>query len=85
MKLYSKPIGITKDAITSIYQFLKRRINMKLNRPYFYIVMFAVLVIFLVGLDYKNQGSLEWFSNITLSAVITLFYIIFTNKYYKKT
>lgn len=58
---------------------------MKLNRPYFYIVMFAVLVIFLVGLDYKNQGSLEWFSNITLSAVITLFYIIFTDKYYKKT
>lgn len=85
MKLYSKPIGITKDAITSIHQFLNRRINMKLNRPYFYIVMFAVLVIFLVGLDYKNQGSLEWFSNITLSAVITLFYIIFTDKYYKKT
>ncbi|WP_142829641.1 hypothetical protein [Planococcus soli] len=58
---------------------------MKLNRPYFYVVLFPVLLITLVGFDYKNQGSFEWFSNIAQFTVITLFYIILTDKFYKKS
>lgn len=57
---------------------------MKLNRPYFYIILFAAVLITLSGFDFNDHGSFKWFDNIMQSAIITLFFIIFTDKSYKK-
>ncbi|MCP2034842.1 hypothetical protein L1279_001829 [Planomicrobium sp. HSC-17F08] len=58
---------------------------MKINRPYFYLILFTGIFAVLVGFNYSKSGSFEWFGNFMQSAFITVFYIIFTDKSYKKS
>lgn len=57
---------------------------MKINRPYFYLVLFIGASSILVAFDYFKIGSFEWFDNFMQSLFITVFYFIFTDKSSKK-
>lgn len=58
---------------------------MKINRPYFYLILFTGVFAILVGFDYSKSDSFDWFDNFMQSAFITVFYIIFTDKSSKKS
>ena len=53
---------------------------MKINRPYFYLVLFIGVFSILVASDTIKIGSFEWFDNFMQSMFITIFYFIFTDK-----
>ena len=53
---------------------------MKINHPYFYLVLFIGVFSILVVFDTIKIGSFEWFDNFMQSAFITIFYFIFTDK-----
>lgn len=58
---------------------------MKINRPFFYLLLFIGGFAILVGSDYSKSGSFEWFDNFMQAAFVTVFYIFFMNKSLKKS
>ena len=53
---------------------------MKINHPYFYLVLFIGIFSILAAFDHFKIGSIEWLDNSLQSLFITIFYFIFTDK-----
>lgn len=58
---------------------------MKINRPFFYLLLFIGGFAILVGFDYSKSGSFDWFDNFMQAAFVTIFYIFFMIKSLKKS
>ena len=58
---------------------------MKINHPYFYLVLFIGTFSILAAFDHFKIDSIEWLDNFLQSLFITIFYFIFTDKSRRQT